>query len=119
MLNVIMCPFTCSLIECYFIIMVATIFGILYGHPNNFDLQIRASSNLFSRYAPSWMFLSKDIFFEYWIEHVTFGLLYIMFEFSIIIFYSGVPGFATDCPCVVWCRGLTTCLLYVGPPLEI
>ena len=24
-------------------------------------------------------------------------------------------GFATDCPCGVWCRGLTTCLLYVGP----
>ena len=31
---------------------------------------------------------------------------------------AGVPGFATDCPCGVWCRGLTTCLLYVGPPLE-
>ena len=29
--------------------------------------------------------------------------------------YHGVPGFATDCPCVLWCRGLTTCLLYVGP----
>ena len=25
------------------------------------------------------------------------------------------PGFATDCPCGVWCRGLTTCLLYVVP----
>ena len=25
------------------------------------------------------------------------------------IFYRGVPGFATDCPCGVWCRGLTTC----------
>ena len=24
--------------------------------------------------------------------------------------------FATDCPCDVWCRGLTTCLLHVGPP---
>ena len=29
-------------------------------------------------------------------------------------FYRGVPGFATGCPCHVWCRGLTTCLLYVG-----
>ena len=27
----------------------------------------------------------------------------------------GVPGSATDCPCGVWCRGLTTCPLYVGP----
>ena len=24
--------------------------------------------------------------------------------------------YATDCPCGVWCRGLTTCLLHVGPP---
>ena len=27
-------------------------------------------------------------------------------------------SFATDCPCDVWCRGLTTCLLHVGPPFE-
>ena len=56
-----------------------------------------------------------DIPFEYWIEHVTFGLLYFMFSFSTRVFYRGVPGFATDCPCGVWWRGLTTCLLYVGP----
>ena len=31
------------------------------------------------------------------------------------IFYRGFPGFATDCFCGVGCRGLTTCLLYVGP----
>ena len=52
---------------------------------------------------------------EYWIEHVSFGLLYVMFTVPIMIFYRGVPGFATDCPCV-WCRGLTSCPLYVGPP---
>ena len=28
----------------------------------------------------------------------------------------GVSGFATDSPCGVWCRGLTTCLLHVVPP---
>ena len=49
------------------------------------------------------------------IEHVSFGLLYVMFTFPTTIFYRGVPGFATDCPCGVWCRGLTTCPLYVGP----
>ena len=27
-----------------------------------------------------------------------------------------VSGFATDSSCDVWCRGLTTCLLHVGPP---
>ena len=31
------------------------------------------------------------------------------------IFCMGVSGFATDCPCSVWCHGLTTCLLHVGP----
>ena len=35
---------------------------------------------------------------------------------STLIFCRGVSGFATGCPCDVWCRGLTTCLLYVGPP---
>ena len=28
------------------------------------------------------MFLPLDILFEYWIEHVTFILLYVMFIFS-------------------------------------
>ena len=54
----------------------------------------------------------------YWIEHVTFGILYVMFTFPTTIFYRGLPGFATDCPFGVWCRGLTTCLLYVGPLFE-
>ena len=27
------------------------------------------------------MFLPLDILFEYWIEHVSFGLLYVMFTF--------------------------------------
>ena len=26
-----------------------------------------------------------------------------------------VSGFSTDCPCSVWCRGFTNCLLYVCP----
>ena len=45
-------------------------------------------------------------------------LLYTSTDFKHIkIFYKGVPGLATDCPCSVWCCGLTTCLLYVGPPV--
>ena len=55
-----------------------------------------------------------DILLEYWIEHVTLGLLYVMFTLPTRILYRGVPGIVTDCPCGVWCRGLTTCLLYVG-----
>ena len=67
---------------------------------------------------PPWMFLPLDIPSEYRPEHVTFGLLCVIFKFPSRIFCRRVPGFATDCPCGVWCRGLTTCLLYVGPPLE-
>ena len=31
------------------------------------------------------------------------------------IYYRGVSGFKTDCPCGVWCRRSTTRLLNVGP----
>ena len=69
----------------------------------------------FCKCTTPWMFPPLDILLEYWIEHVTFGLLYVMFTFPTRIFYRGIPGFATVCPCGVWSRGLTTCLLYVGP----
>ena len=42
-----------------------------------------------------------------------------MITFSTGIFYRRVPGFATDCPCRVLCRGLSTCLLWVSPLLGI
>ena len=69
----------------------------------------------FSNYASPWMFLSLDILFKYWIERVTFALLCVMFTFSTRVSYKRVLGFAADCPCGVWCCGLTTCLLFVGP----
>ena len=72
----------------------------------------------FCKCTPPWMFLPLDIPSEYRPEHVTFGLVCVIFKFPSRIFCRRVPGFATDCPCGVWCRGLTTCLLYVGPPLE-
>ena len=37
--------------------------------------------------------------------------LYVTSSYPTWIFCRGVSGFATDCPCGVWCRGLTTCLL--------
>ena len=80
--------------------------------PASLELGLFNGCNTF---APSWMFLSLDILFEYWIEHIIFGLLYFMFRFSTRIFYRGVPGF--DCPCGVWCCGLTTYTLCVGPLL--
>ena len=62
------------------------------------------------------MFLSLDLLWEYWIQHGANGPLYVTSSYSTWIFCRGVSGFATDCPCGVWCRGLTTCLLHVGPP---
>ena len=53
--------------------------------------------------------------FEYWIEHVTCGLLFVMIRLSAGIFNRGVSGFATCCPCGVWISWLTACLLYAGP----
>ena len=53
------------------------------------------------------MFPPLDVPFEYWIEHVTFGLLYAMFRFATMIFYSEVAGFGTDRPCGGWCQRLT------------
>ena len=32
-----------------------------------------------------------------------------------LLFLVGDPGFATDCRSSVWCHGLITCPLYVGP----
>ena len=57
-------------------------------------------------------FTNSLIWFYFIMIVVTF---IVMFRFSTRIFYRGVPGSVTDCSCGVWCRGLTTCLLYVGP----
>ena len=51
-----------------------------------------------------------------WTVFRNIGPLYVTCSYSTWIFCRGVSGFANDCPCGVWCRGLTTCLLYVGPP---
>ena len=58
------------------------------------------------------------ILWEYRIQHGANGPLYVTSNYWTWIFCRGVSGFATDCPCGVWCRGLTTCLLHVGPPFE-
>ena len=55
--------------------------------------------------------LNYMVLFKFYI-----GPLYVTFSYSIWIFCRGISVFATDCPCDVWCRGLTTCLLHVGPP---
>ena len=74
-----------------------------------------SSSGSANAHTTPWMGPPLGILLEYWIEHVTFGLLYVMFTFPAGIFSRGVPGFATACPCSIWCCGLTTCFLHVGP----
>ena len=71
---------------------------------------------VFYNTSPPRMFLSLDLLWEYRIQHGANGPLYVTSSYSTWIFCRGVSGFATDCPCCVWCRGLTTCLLHVGPP---
>ena len=71
---------------------------------------------VFCNTSPPRMFLSLDLFWKYRIQHGANGPLYVTSSYSTWIFCRGVSGFATDCPCGVWCRGLTTCLLHVGPP---
>ena len=64
--------------------------------------------------SPPRMFLSLDLLSEY--RNGAIGPLYITSSYSTWIFCMAVSGFATDCPCDGWCRGLHTCLLHVGPP---
>ena len=70
---------------------------------------------VFCNLSPPKMFLSLDLISEYRIQNGTIGSLYVTSRYSNRIFYRGFSGFATDCPCGVWCRRLTTCLLYIGP----
>ena len=68
--------------------------------------------------SPPRMFLSLDLLSEYRIQHGANWPLHVISSCSTWIFCRGVSGFATDSPCGVWCRGLTTYLLHVGPPFE-
>ena len=83
---------------------------------------IRFKQHFESRYlvfynpSPPRMFLSLDLLSEYRIQHGAIGPLYVTSSYSTWIFCRGGSGFVIDCPCDVWCRGLTTCLLHVGPP---
>ena len=111
---------TIFLIEFYFIMTSSIWISLrnLYGHSLLFELHARLIVTkwfYFCKCTTPWMFPPLDLLLEYWIGHVTFGLLSVKFTFPTRIFYKGVPGFATDCPCGVWCRGSTTCFLYVSP----
>ena len=55
------------------------------------------------------MLLTLDCLFRIEIELVTIKLLYVKFIFFIMIFSRGVPCFAADYTCPVWCCRLIIC----------
>ena len=59
---------------------------------------------VFYNTSPPRMFLSLDLLWEYRIQHGANGPLYVTSSYPTWIFCRGVSGFATDCPCGVWCR---------------
>ena len=63
-------------------------------------------------YAPYWVLLPLDILVEYWIEHVTVGLLYVMFSLSSQIFYIGFSG--CFCGIRLFLRHLTPCINHLS-----
>ena len=99
---------SCSLIWVQYRMLVT--FGICFKQ--HFDTRYL----VFYNPSPLRMFLSLNLLWEYRIQHGANRPLYVTSSYSTWIFCRGVSGFATDCPCGVWCRGLTTCLLHVGPP---
>ena len=70
---------------------------------------------LFYNCPPPGMVLLLVFRLEYWNEHVAIGIRYVKFVFSAMICNRWVQCFAVDCPCTVWYRGLTICLLYISP----
>ena len=112
--------------ECHFVFsLVYQLCLALWSQPNTrmlVTLCICLKQYFDTRYlvfyntSPPRMFLSLDLLWEYRIQHGANGPLYVTSCYSTWIFCRGVSGFVTDCPCDVWCRGLTTCLLHVGLP---
>ena len=101
--------FHCSFMVCTVLVLNVTIFLHWYYQcliSSGWLSPSNGHSLFCSRPLPG-MFLPMGLPLNYWMEHVTFRLLYVQFVFSTKMYY--MVGFATDCPCSVWCR----CLLYM------
>ena len=93
------CPYNCCVV-CHPLILH---FTGLHPEPTSVEYNLPDTRYFaFCNLSPPRMFL-------------PIGPLYVTSRYSTMIFYRGVSYFTTVCPCGVWCRGLTTCLLYVGP----
>ena len=111
-------PFTNFLIEVYFftiVIILGISTAILFFGTTclNFRVFLVLQMHTF-------LYVSAPGFsFKYWITHISFGFLYVMCRSPTGIFYRGDPDYPNKCPCGVWCHGLTSRLLYVGPIFQI
>ena len=117
--------YICSSIWVLFTLVYQLCFAVWWSYFNTrmlvtFDICFKQHFDtrylVFYNPSPPRMFLSLDLLSENGIQHGANGPLYVTSSYSTWIFCRGVSGFATDCPCNVWCHGLTTCLLHVGPP---
>ena len=119
-------PFTISLIEFYFIVnfimIVVTIMGFLWPFFSFWTTRLgflllstcssgSANAQLLGCFRP-WAF-SLNITLNLLPSDSFMSCLHSLHGYSTGEFQA----FATDCPCDVWCRGLTTCFLYVDPLL--
>ena len=100
---------TCSMINS---LILACLWPLVFVLNNILTLGILRSA---ISHLPGW-FLPLDLLSEYRIQYGAIGPLYVKSSYSTWIFCRGVSGFATDCPCGVLCRGLTTCLRHVCLP---
>ena len=106
-----------------YFIMIITITGIFMSMAMQFRLNQKNKISwkyviLVQQLVTPGMFLSLDILVEYRMEHDPTVLVYLQYIFSTVIFNRGVSDVVTDCPREVWCRGFTTCFMYVSPLLE-
>ena len=98
-------PVTNSLIEFYFIRIAITIIwifmAIIFILICTFRLSLKSDSA--NAHVPGR--------FRLWTFALNIGLMmlhsdsFVMFRFSTRVVYREVLGFATDCPCCIWCRG--------------
>ena len=87
-------------------------FGICFKQ--HFDIRYL----VFYNPSPPRMFLCLDLLSQYRIQHGVIGPLYATSIATQLRYSAGKfqDLQLINCPCDVWCRGLTTCLLHVGPP---
>ena len=113
--------FTNRLLSHYSTMMFATIIGIfVHGYlfwPTHLGFLKLVSFGSATTHLPgcvcTWTFSD-------WILDWTclFRILLYHVWFFTRVFYRRGQGFATDCPCGVWCHGLSTCFLYFCPLVE-